>query len=115
MSDNEEADAVVEAIHISTDIAVRLIQGDFESDNSWRIAQTMGAVIDYIRDLSMSDDADSVEFAAELIGIIIDNMVYLKPLATDEDIDLAVSRAREVLDKLLDDDNKPNEENGEQP
>lgn len=108
--DDEEQDAHIEAIHISTDIAVRLIQGDFGTGNSWRVVQTMGAIIEYIRDLSMSGDADSVDLAGELIGIIVDNMVYLTPLATDEEIDLEVQRARSILDEILNDPTDKNEE-----
>lgn len=103
-------DATVEAIGISTDIAVRLIQGDHGSGNCWRVAQTLGVVIDYVRDLSTSGDGDSVDTAAELIDLIVTSLVYSVRLSEDEEINLEVQRNAQILDAIL---NEKPDESGE--
>ena len=110
---DDAEDATVGAIGISTDIAVRLIQGDHGSGNCWRVAQTLGAVIEYVRDLSVSGDPDSVDTAGDLIDIIVTSLVYTVALTEDEEIDIEVQRGKQILEQILGekpDENNKNEE-----
>lgn len=103
---SEEADA----IGVASDIVVRLIQGDHGSGQCWRIAQTLGAVVEYVRDLLEEDTEAGNAVAGDVIQVIMDNMIYLVPPTSPEDIDLEVQRNKQILEQILGEDA---EENGD--
>ena len=100
MSDEEE----VTATEFLADMAVALIHRDMLSGDEWRIAYTLGAVLDGALDALAADDTpyELQEFCVSLVAEIANTLLYahIHEELTQDGIDAEVKNFVDLLDAV---------------
>lgn len=96
----------VSSTEFLTDVAVRLIADDLRAGNEWRIAYTLGYVLDSLSGVTMDDQMpESVrEYAQETILEITNVLLYahLHEQPSEDEIESAAQQFNDMMDRAED-------------
>lgn len=113
---DENEDVDLDGNEFLADVAVRLVERDLLAGEAWRVAYTVGLVLDSLVDVTKDiDSGDQLnEFASNLLIDITNTLLYahVHVIPGEKDIDSAAKEFADMFDKaeeLRKNKNEPNE------
>ena len=102
MSDEDYNEELAKSVDMIVDIITRLTEGACALDEHWRIHASFLRLLEEISAMADASESDAeVNIYAHLTNRALEDMVYLKQISSEEEIELEVEQGRHILEQIL--------------